>query len=857
MSPSGLTVTHTPAEGAGSTENPFVVEESARYTITLSTTDSNWSVPDGFQMGIDVELNTVKYYTKSMIDGEYELEQTDVGSSVRTPNATNIPDGYILAGWSTTENGAKEYGVDVNIDVPASGLNLYAVYAEDTGNVDPEPSGPTVTIDMPDSFVVGEEIEFSVSTTKGDYTGGFVQGTGIFEGIPGVDYIIWYKEDNDGKWYLWEDGNFGPSSGFPLSDATSEFRIQFINAGTYDLTVQIVIVEGGDLVCETTAVVDVPAEHSLGYHIQDAVEYTYVDNGEYNANAYTYAAEFTPYANSIIANYGYEYYEALIAYMTSGTESDKAAAVLHDFARYMGALYRSSDGDVGRVYFNGNEYVWKVNDKGAWLHGSNWQDVDGDSLVEDVMEYITTTLNTRIVMEIAVPGGERQVLTYGAVFEDVSIEPETYTVQFQDSEGNVVDTVTNLVSGSAVLLPLTITVDGESMAVASWTIGTSTIISAGVGYYFVDPTHAINGTITMVANVAEAQDPVTVTYYDGSQVLKVQVMYPGEFFEYPQVPLDEGESFNGWFSDEVFSTPAGISLPENATGSYSLYAKVTPAPEAETFDIVFMNGSETLTYEGFSGLVEGATVPLPSAVSGIDTSKFRLNGWYLEGKLPMTTYTVRGVDAVEGTITLYADIVQYAFTVTSEQTENGSFSVLVQNGTLMIYAFPESGYAVDTVTVTAGNESVVVVQTSETSFIATIQSDVTVSVTFKDVSEEQDPEDVSTMVDVTIGSLSDGLQIQLEALVGILPSSLDVSVTYYYQTEYQGMIGFGSYTVAQNNVQISADNNGRWNVDMDLTSAQNYGTAYLGFATVTYTIGETEYEFESVLTNIIHVPVTS
>lgn len=135
MSPSGLTVTHTPAEGAGSTENPFVVEESARYTVTLSTTDGNWSVPDGFQMVIDVELNTVKYYTKSMIDGEYELEQTDVGESVRTPNATNIPDGYILAGWSTTENGAKVYGVDVNIDVPVSGLDLYAVYEVDDGTV--------------------------------------------------------------------------------------------------------------------------------------------------------------------------------------------------------------------------------------------------------------------------------------------------------------------------------------------------------------------------------------------------------------------------------------------------------------------------------------------------------------------------------------------------------------------------------------------------------------------------------------------------------------------------------------------------------------------------------------------------
>lgn len=851
---STLTYNNTPVKGS---ENSYVITEAGSYTATIvSVSDTNWSGSNVTRTFDDVSFDyTADFYTKDIIDGDFVLEQTvffDNGR-VLTPNATNVPDGYELVGWETSDG--TRYDVGVYAPISAIGTDFYAVY-EEIGDDPSDPSGPTVTIDMPDSFAVGEEIEFSVSTTRGDYIGGFVQGTGIFEGISGVDYIIWYKV-NDGQWYPWEDGNFGPSSGFPLSDATSEFKIQFINAGTYDLTVQIVTVEGGNVVCETTAVVDVPAEHSLGYHIQDAVEYTYVDNGEYNANAYTYAAEFTPYANSIIANYGYEYYEALIAYMTSGTESDKAAAVLHDFARYMGALYRSSDGDVGRVYFNGNEYVWKVNDKGAWLHGSNWQDVDGDSLVEDVMEYITTTLNTRIVMEIAVPGGERQVLTYGAVFEDVSIEPETYTVQFQDSEGNVVDTVTNLVSGSAVLLPLTITVDGESMDVVSWTIGTSTIISAGVGYYFVDPTHAINGTITMVANVAEAQDPVTVTYYDGSQVLKVQVMYPGEFFEYPQVPLDEGESFNGWFSDEAFSIPAGISLPEDATGSYFLYAKVTPAPEAETFDIVFINGSETLTYEGFSGLVEGATVPLPSAVNGIDTSKFRLNGWYLEGKLPMTTYTVRGVDAVEGTITLYADIVQYAFTVTSEQTENGSFSALVQNGTLMIYAFPESGYAVDTVTVTAGNESIVVVQTSETSFIATIQSDVTVSVTFKDVSEEQDPEDVSTMVDVTIGSLSDGLQIQLEALVGILPSSLDVSVTYYYQTEYQGMIGFGSYTVAQNNVQISADNNGRWNVDMDLTSAQNYGTAYLGFATVTYTIGETEYEFESVLTNIIHVPVTS
>lgn len=421
MSPSGLMVTHTPAEGTSSTENPFVVEQSARYTITLSTTDGNWSVPDGFQMVIEVELNKVNYYTKSTIDGRYELEQTDVGESVRTPNATNIPDGYILAGWSTTENGPKEYGVDVNIDVPASGLNLYAVYVEDTGDVDPEPSGPTVSIDIPDSFAIGEEIEFSISTTRGDYAGGYVQGTGVFEGIPGVDYIIWYKINN-GQWYLWEDGNFGPEGGFPLIDATSEFRIQFINAGTYDLTVQIVTVDGGDVVCETTAVVNVPAESTLGYHVIDAVDFVYIDDaGDYNANAYEYAADLSADANGVVATYGSEYYDALVAYISNNATDEQkamAASVMNDFARYMGALYRSSDGDVGRVYFNGTEYVWKADADGDWLHGSNWRDANGVSLTSVVTDYIEATQNTRIVMEIAVPGDERQVLTYGAVFED-------------------------------------------------------------------------------------------------------------------------------------------------------------------------------------------------------------------------------------------------------------------------------------------------------------------------------------------------------------------------------------------------------------------------------------------------------
>lgn len=115
--------------------NPFTITKSGLYTASVSINgDRNWAGTD-VTTSFEVNLNAVNYYTKSTINGEYELEQTDVGESVRTPNATNIPDGYILAGWSTTENGAKEYGVDVNIDVPASGLDLYAVYEVDDGTV--------------------------------------------------------------------------------------------------------------------------------------------------------------------------------------------------------------------------------------------------------------------------------------------------------------------------------------------------------------------------------------------------------------------------------------------------------------------------------------------------------------------------------------------------------------------------------------------------------------------------------------------------------------------------------------------------------------------------------------------------
>ena len=750
LKPTGFTSSLTASGGttvnAIDGTNSYVIDAAGTYTAKVTSSDSNWSGTD-VEKSIPVEFTyTANFYTKDTIGGDYVLEQTIIGDKqIQTPNATHIPEGYVLCGWALEPNGPMVHGLNVFVNVSAVDTNFYAVYEKDT------------------------EVD------------------------PGTD-----------------------------------------------------------------------PEHTILYWIQDAINFRYVnDASDYNSDAYTYTAQLFASDGGIIAEYGHEYLEALLA-VASGEATDEqealAADVMNDFARYMGAIYRNSDADgtagVTSVFFNGKEYTWQPHDNGKWYNGSNWLDSEGKTLVSAVTLYIAGMGNTtQIVMEIG-NGTEKQSMTYGLSFQDAS-EPEEYIVQFQDQDGNTVETVTGLVSGSAVLLPQTILVNGETMSVESWSIGGTVTVPSGTGYYFVDPQHAVNGTIAMVATVAEVQDPVTVTYYDGTQVLKVQVMYPGEFFEFPQVSLTDGETFDGWYADEEYVTPAGTSLPEDATGIYALYAKVNEAPEESTYEIVFMNGDQTLTYSGYTGLAEGATIALPSTVDGLDTSKYRLNGWYLDGKLPMTTYTVRGVDAVEGTITLHADIVQYAFTVTSTPAENGTFTTFVQNGTLVISVFPAAGYAVDTVSVMAGDDALTVVQTSEVSYSVSIQSDATVTVTFKDVSGEQDPEDVSTMVDVSIGSLSDGVQVQLEALVGILPSTLDVSVTYYYEMEFEGMVGFGFYTVSSDDVQIPAENSGRWNVDFDMTDAQGYDSAYIGFATVTYTIGDTEYEFESVLTNIIHVPVTS
>lgn len=120
----------------------------------------------------------------------------------------------------------------------------------------PAPVAPTVTVEGLDTITVGVPAEYSVTTKKGDYAGGNVQGK--FVTTAGADLIgkIEYYEVNPAAGEGWKDlsgDTFGPTAGFPMMDATSKFRITATAPGTIKQTINIVEVGTGTIVCSVDA----------------------------------------------------------------------------------------------------------------------------------------------------------------------------------------------------------------------------------------------------------------------------------------------------------------------------------------------------------------------------------------------------------------------------------------------------------------------------------------------------------------------------------------------------------------------------------------------------------------------------
>ena len=438
-------------------------------------------------------------------------------------------------------------------------------------------------------------------------------------------------------------------------------------------------------------------EHSLDYYVIDAVNYSYSD--------YKYSGEFTANAGSIIANYGYEYSEAFAAYAKeSATDEQKklVSAVMDDFARYMGALYRNAKGEVTSVYFDGKEYNWYSGD--GELKGSNWTE-GGAKVVgktNTLVSAVTLAVNkgvTQIVMEIS-NGSQKQALTYVAAFADEV--PETYEVTLK---------------GEGVAFYL----DGCRLPAGTYELveGDHTLIVEVLSGY--------EGTLEIPKSVKDCMFEVTgemtieVTGADKIKSYTVELkgygymtVEKGDSITLPAVS-ETGKIFLGWSTDEKATTGTqGFYTPKDNVVLYAVYEEiempeeynVTLKGEGVAFYVdglrysagiyKLVEGDHTFVAEllpGYTGdlTITGATdgvftvvadKALTIEVKGADKitapgyRNVTISGdgvaFYLDG----LRYVAGTYSLVEGAHTFFAELLPgYEGTLTITGVENGKFTV--------------------------------------------------------------------------------------------------------------------------------------------------------------------------------------
>lgn len=99
------------------------------------------------------------------------------------------------------------------------------------------------------TFRVGRSTEFTFTTTANDDAGIMVVGSSNFSNEDAITTLEYLAGD---QWITYPRGEaFGPAEGFPMSDATSTFRVTFAQAGTYTFTASTYKVGTNEVLCST------------------------------------------------------------------------------------------------------------------------------------------------------------------------------------------------------------------------------------------------------------------------------------------------------------------------------------------------------------------------------------------------------------------------------------------------------------------------------------------------------------------------------------------------------------------------------------------------------------------------------
>ncbi len=155
-------------------------------------------------------------------------------------------------GFSITDDNYKT-GVTTDVYIVATKAGTYSAQIQLVDATTPTTviAQQNVTIDVADgaidirlpNFVVGEKGEFEISTFTNLPQGSTVMVVGnatlTKDGQDAMGKLASCEYFDGTSWHKLE-GNFGSSDGFPLSTATSKFRVAFKEAGTYTIKYQVV-----------------------------------------------------------------------------------------------------------------------------------------------------------------------------------------------------------------------------------------------------------------------------------------------------------------------------------------------------------------------------------------------------------------------------------------------------------------------------------------------------------------------------------------------------------------------------------------------------------------------------------------
>jgi len=219
----------------------------------------------GFSLVDGKDASDLSAIEVSLYDDEDQLLAKNTASyKVLRLTATQLSTPFNIDG-SFQADGYWNYGTfnGTVTDVPAkavirvtyesTGLTYTTENTKLTG--DPSKLGSAeLASELAETAMVNADIAFGVSTVANRYAGEIVRVKATLTEGAAEDFALMYQEADAFHPLTFTDGIawYGPESGFPLADVTSNFKLNVKEAGTYSYNLEVVRVSDSQVLASTT-----------------------------------------------------------------------------------------------------------------------------------------------------------------------------------------------------------------------------------------------------------------------------------------------------------------------------------------------------------------------------------------------------------------------------------------------------------------------------------------------------------------------------------------------------------------------------------------------------------------------------